>query len=74
MKNGNEDMDDYATHDKCCYARRQRQENTDRAKNPSDCMIRQRALNTPYSGCEVIFPNPEEAREILSKISARVIR
>ena len=31
-------------------------------------------INTPYSGCEVIFPNPEEAREILSKISARVIR
>ena len=24
MKNGNEDMDDSATHDKCCYARRQR--------------------------------------------------
>ena len=31
-------------------------------------------INTPYSGCEVIFPNPEEAREIMSKISARVIR
>ena len=31
-------------------------------------------INTPYSGCEVIFPNPEEAREIMSKIFARVIR
>ena len=40
MKNGNEVTDDSEPHDKCCYARKQRQENTDRAKKPSDSRIR----------------------------------
>ena len=40
MKNGNEETDDSATHESVCGARGQIYQNTDRAKNPSDCRIR----------------------------------
>ena len=79
MKNGNEDMDDSATHDKCCYmpVGRDRKIRTALRTHQIAGFVSvpsKKEINTPYSGCEVIFPNPEEAREIMSKISARVIR
>ena len=44
MRDGNEGSDVLSDSRKRYCAREQRQENTDRAKNPSDCRIRSRAL------------------------------